>query len=166
LSDASTASDPPETKYTCPSPCGARDEIIGEFLGDLRREERRMRIWQLLRLTLDRADDALIAVTETRHGRTAASIDVALACGVNDLDAVARDGDRQLQFRHSMKDCGHATSVRKQGNGARRQAPSQRARNTPTDARVLDFRPLSNRRRVLTGSTRRPSGGVIASLSS
>jgi hypothetical protein len=85
-----------------PCRCGL-DEPVGQLLGHVGREERRMRVRQLLHLPLDRVDHALVAVAETRYGRAAARVDIAFAGRIDDLDAVACDGDGQGGARSAMK---------------------------------------------------------------
>jgi hypothetical protein len=85
----------------------ARHQAVGEFFGGRGGEERRVRVRQLLRLPFDRVDHALVAMAETRDGGAAGRVDIALAGGIDDLDAVARDGDRQRLFRRAMKNGGH-----------------------------------------------------------
>ncbi|CAM2156543.1 hypothetical protein PT2222_30015 [Paraburkholderia tropica] len=87
-----------------------RDQVIGELLGGVGREERSVRVRQLLRLALDRVDHALVAVTEARHGRAAARVDIALAGRIDDLDTLARHCHRQGLFGHAMKDFAHVRS--------------------------------------------------------
>ena len=82
-------------------PCGRmRNEIIGQFLCNLRREEASVRIGQLVELLVHGRQHVRMGVAETRHGRAGGGIDVFLTGTIADDDAAGswRRLDRNDQF--------------------------------------------------------------------
>src|SRR5258708_6933940 len=73
---------------------GVGAEVVGQLVGNLRREEARMRIGEPVELRVHRGQHIRVRVPEARHRRPARSIDVLLAIGVADEDAAATSGDR------------------------------------------------------------------------
>ena len=71
------------------------DQMIGETFGNLGREERAVHVGKLAHLLDDRRIDRWMPVAEAGYGGAAAGVDIALARGIDDLDAFAADGHRQ-----------------------------------------------------------------------
>ena len=84
-----------------------RDEIVGQFLRNLRGEEARMRISEPVELLVHRRQHVRMRMPETGHRRAARGVDVFLARGVADDDALATRGDRIGMADLAMKDVGH-----------------------------------------------------------
>ncbi len=83
------------------------DEIVGQFLRDLRGEEAGMRIGEPVELLVHRGQHVRMRMPQTGHRRAARSVDVLLAGGVADDDAVAARGDGIGMAGLAMKDMGH-----------------------------------------------------------
>ena len=83
------------------------DEIVGQLLGDLRREEAGMRIGEPVELLVHRRQHVRMRVPEAGHRRAGRGIDVLLAGAVADDDALAAYGDRIGMAGLTMKDLGH-----------------------------------------------------------
>ena len=86
---------------------GVRDQIVGQFLRSLRREEAGMRVGQAVELLVHRREHVRMRVAETRHGRAGGSIDIFLASTVADDDAPGTRGDGVRMAGLAMKDTGH-----------------------------------------------------------
>ena len=68
----------------------AADQRIGQFLGDRRREETRVRIGQRVDLRMHRGEHVGMPVSEARHRGTAGGVEIALSARVGDPAAVHR----------------------------------------------------------------------------
>ncbi len=83
------------------------NEIVGEFLGDVRGEEAGMRVGQLIQLLVKGRQHVRMAVAEAGHGGAARSVDIGLAGGIEEFDALAADGDRHGGIGIAMQKMGH-----------------------------------------------------------
>ena len=83
------------------------DQLVGELLGDLGREEARVRVGEAVDLRVHRRQHVGVAVAEARHRGAAAGVDVLLAGGVGDEHAAAGDGDRRRVAEMAVEDVGH-----------------------------------------------------------
>src|SRR5262249_37501986 len=72
---------------------GVSDEIVGQCLRNLRREEARMRICKPVELLAHRCQDIRMRMAQTGHRRAARGVDVFLPYGVLDGDALAARGN-------------------------------------------------------------------------
>ena len=86
------------------------DQPVGQLLGHLGGEEAGVRIGELVELLVQGGRHRGMAVAEARHRRTARGVDVALARLVDELDALAADGDGQGAGDLAMQDVGHDLS--------------------------------------------------------
>ena len=86
---------------------GALDQMVGQRLRGLGREEAGVRIGEPFDLGFDRRDHPGMIVAEARHRGAAAGIQVAVAVAVDDLDALAAHGDRILVLRLAVEDVAH-----------------------------------------------------------
>ena len=88
-------------------PCGrVGDQPVGELLGDLGGEEAGMGIGELVELLVQGRGHRGMAVAQAGHRRAARGVDVALAGGIDDLDALAAGGDRQVAADLCDAGCG------------------------------------------------------------
>ena len=85
----------------------ARDQVIGQLLGGLAREEARVGVGEPVQLVLDRLDHARMAVAEAGHGSATAGIEVAPAGPVDERAAVTGDRDRVVVLKLAMEDVAH-----------------------------------------------------------
>ena len=83
------------------------DQRVGQRFGDIGGEERGVGVGEAVDLRLHRLRDLGVVVAEARHRGATARIDVALALGVLDMDAVAARGDRRRRTQLPMKDMVH-----------------------------------------------------------
>src|SRR6266536_1366047 len=84
-----------------------RDKIIRQLLGNLGGEEARMRISELVDLLMHGAEHVRMRVPETGNRRAPRGIDVFLARGVANGDAVTARRARIGMCDSAMKDAGH-----------------------------------------------------------
>ncbi len=107
-------------------------ERVGERLGHLTREERRVHVGERGRLTSDRVHHALLSVPEARHRRAARRIDHGAAIGKRDGDPVAAHGDVEGLSGGSVQDVRHrGSSDERQDTPRRRRGQSSgRARSS------------------------------------
>ena len=89
----------------------SRDQLIGKRLGHRGREEAGVRVSDLVDLLVHRAQDVGMAVAEARHRRAAGRVDVFLARGVDDANAVAGCRKRQRLTQASMEDVAHVGAL-------------------------------------------------------
>ena len=68
------------------------DQLVGELLGNLRREEARVRVGELVGLRMDGRQHVGMTVPEAGNGSTAAGVEVLLAARVGDVHAPGADG--------------------------------------------------------------------------
>ena len=66
-----------------------------------------MGIFQRFRLAADRFDDAGMAMAQAGNGRSARGVQITLAGGIGDVDALAGDGGGQLRSRVAVENMGH-----------------------------------------------------------
>ena len=88
------------------------DKLVGQFLGDLRGEEARVRICELVELLVHRREHVRMRMSQTGDGRAARRIDVLLARAVTDGDAPPDRGEGVGMAGLAMKDMGHAGGCR------------------------------------------------------
>ena len=103
---------------------GMRDQLGGERLHRLVREERGVREREPAGLRRDRRADVGIAMTEAGNSRAAGAVEVAPACRVDEVRAVTRYGDRILVLRKlGLEDivCDRAAGRVEQGRRCRPQ---------------------------------------------
>src|SRR5690242_1419055 len=82
-----------------------RNEIISQFLCNLRREEVSMRVSELVDLFVHGRRDVLMGVAEIRHGRACGGIDVFTGT-IADDDAAGSGGNWIGMTSSTMKDVG------------------------------------------------------------
>src|SRR5215831_1584347 len=108
LSAASIASDPPLTKKDmADARRGVSDEIVGQRLSNLCCEEARMRICKPVELLAHRCQDIRMRMAERGYRRAARGVDVVLARGVADGDALAPRGDGIGMTGLAVEDMSH-----------------------------------------------------------
>ena len=95
---------------------GVGDEIVGQFLGNLGREEAGMRVSEPVELLTHRRQHVRMRMPQAGHRRAARGVDVLLARGVADDDALAARGDRIGMADLAMKDTGHARCAERLAN--------------------------------------------------
>jgi len=84
-----------------------RGEVVGEFLRDLRGEEARVRIFELVDLRAHGRKNVRMRMAEARDRGAAGRIDVFLAGLVADDDALARHGGRIIMADGPMQHVRH-----------------------------------------------------------
>ena len=89
---------------------GVGDQAVGEPFGNLGGEEAGMGIGKPVELLVQGRRHRGMAVAQAGHRGTTRRVDVALAGGVDDLDALAAGRDRQGSADLAMQDMGHAFS--------------------------------------------------------
>ena len=89
---------------------GVGDQAVGEFLGHVGGEEAGMGIGELVELLVQGRRHRWMAVPQAGHRGATRRVDVALAGGIDDFDAPAAGGDRQVSADLAMQDMGHAFS--------------------------------------------------------
>ena len=77
--------------------------VVGEFLGDRRREETRMRIRQRVNLRVHRGEHVGMPMAEARHRGAARGVEIALSTCVGDPATVTGHRDRVLTAQLAMK---------------------------------------------------------------
>ncbi len=102
------------------------DELVGERLGDLGREEARVHVREPVDLLVDRGEHVRVAVAQARDRGAAAGVEVAPALGIGHEHAFAADGDRGLAMQVAVQDAGHRTLAG--GEASRLAERSQYAR--------------------------------------
>ena len=83
------------------------DQVVGQLLRRLRREEARMRIGEPVELRMHGRQHVRMRVPEAGHRRAARGVDVFLAGAVADHDALGARGDRIGMADLAMEDMGH-----------------------------------------------------------
>ena len=86
---------------------GVCDQMIGQLLGDPRREEAGVRVGDRVELLVHGGQHVGMAMAEAGHGRAARRVDVLLAGLVRDADAGALGGDRILLVDRAVQDVCH-----------------------------------------------------------
>src|SRR5262249_56143132 len=86
---------------------GGRGESGGQWLRKRRREEARMRICKPVELLAHCCQHIRMRMTETGHGRTARGVDIVLARGVADGDALAARGNGIGMTGLAVEDMSH-----------------------------------------------------------
>src|SRR5262249_16444443 len=86
---------------------GVSDEIVGQCLRNLRREKARMRICKPVALLAHRGHHIRLGMAETGHRRAARAVDVVLARGVADDDALAARGNGVGMTGLAVEDMSH-----------------------------------------------------------
>ena len=132
---------------------GVGDQPVGESLGHFGGEEAGMGIGELVELLVQGRRHCGMAVPQAGHRGAARGVDVALAGGIDDFDALAAGGDRQGSADLAMKNVRHVFLARHAAAGARRtpRAAPRCARGLPAPCCRRGPRP--GRR----GSRRRPA---------
>jgi len=86
---------------------GVSDEVVGQCLRNLRREEARMRICKPVELFAHCCQDIRMRMAQTGHRRAARGVDVFLPRGVADGDAIAACGDGIGMAGLAVEDMSH-----------------------------------------------------------
>ncbi len=93
------------------------DQPVGEALCRVGGEKGGMRVSQPVQLIVQRSQDIRMAVAKARDGGPAGSVEIALAVGVDDLDAGAGDGDRHDSVCGAMQNMRHKRFTRRVAGG-------------------------------------------------
>ena len=73
------------------------DQRVGQTLGDVGGEEAGVGVGELVDLRMQRGVDVRMAVAEARDRGTARGVDVGAAIRIEQLNALAADGDRKIR---------------------------------------------------------------------
>ena len=92
------------------------DEVLAQLLGDLRGEEAGVRVGELVELGVHGGQHVRVAVPEARHRRAARGIDILLAGGVPDVDALPARGHGIVVRDRAVQDAGHGVLVAATGD--------------------------------------------------
>ena len=84
-----------------------RDQLIRQFLGDLGAEEAGVGVGEAVELCMHRRDDRRMLMSQTRHRRAAACVDVAPPFAVDEKDAFASDSERITMMNLALQDVSH-----------------------------------------------------------
>ena len=110
---------------------GVRDQVVGQLLGDARREEAGVRVGDRIELLVHGGQHVGMGVAEAGHRRAARCVDVLLAGLVRDADAGALGRDRILLVDRAVQDVCHwqcsCVSGRSASPSSRRLSPGIQA---------------------------------------
>ena len=90
---------------------GAANEVIGETLGNLGREEPRVGVGEAVDLGMDCGHHVGMTMAEAGHGRAAGGVEIDATGSVDELDPAAGHGDGQGAGDLAMKEMGHGGGV-------------------------------------------------------